>query len=218
MSNDVLCGTIKVYHNEFSGKKEDEGREALDALVVVTNREGDEISFKVLSVSNDNGYFHTKVIPGQHFTLSSRTEDIYHFEEACGDEKDRLVKMFNEMKLAEENAPWKFSGRMYEKNSFGELAPVKGIEVVLKGPKPKNLDEATRMAYERHPMYFFGGSIWKDFVAGDFSLNAVPSYYMEIYKTDDQLEALLSYGKEKGFDTSLVEELMEARDAGELER
>ena len=194
-------GTLKVYVN--SGKRE--GKERLVADVVLLGR-GSNNQFRMLNISFSDGHFTTPSIVGQYMVLNS-TNDTYSFEEADGEKRESLENKYKGMCEAEEKAPWKFSGRKYERTSKGDFFPIEGTDFEVE--IPGDIDTPLRYAYEHYPEYFFGGSVAKQFVGGDFSLVPVPGYYCDMYKTNDQQEALLLLGKEKGWNISSVEEIMD---------
>lgn len=215
-------GELKVYR--------DDNRLGLSLEVAFLGREDNELDkFRILSVKCDCGYYSKPVSKGQYLNLLT-DQDVYLFSEAEGDLKQSLENTWNDILEEEKNSPFKFSGKKYEKceattkkmhgnpffSSYPHLlhfSPVEGSEI--KAEFPSGLKDPERYAYEQYPEYFFGCSIYKDFPGGNFTLVAVPSYYCDLYQTDDQLEALLSYGKEKGWDTSKVEDMINLREENE---
>lgn len=180
----------------------------LEVNVALIKRDSSYVAFRVLEVIRDDGFFSSPASCGNRYVLEY-VFDPYEFEEASGEESERLSKIYEKILDKDSTATWWFSGHIVKMEN-GEPSIVKGTGMTLSigADEANNIEDAVRILYERFPRHFFCSTIERYLVDGDYATAPSPDYYMKRYGVDDELQALLALGKEAGWDTSEVENCM----------
>lgn len=200
MKEILTFGTLSIYGDEYRGTPNKLDLEVEVArLPKMKDCEEEQCDYRVIRVlQNTKRFYHQDILPGYY--LSPNRNTIFLFR------KEKCETLSNDYELLlqqERNTPWTFHGNPTILDKDGHLISSKE-SITFYNKRPETLDEATKWAFETRPDCFLGSSISKEFPGGDFCINAVPSYYEQLYHTNDLETILMHIANEQGYQTTNI--------------
>lgn len=201
----LTFGTLSIYGDEYRGT---DGLLDLEVEVARLPKTEDceegQWNYRVIRVLQDTKqFYHKDILPGHYLSTDQNTIFLFHEEKY-----ETLSIAYESLLQQERNIPWEFHGNPTILDKDGHLISSKE-SITLYNRQIKTLDDAIRWAFETRPDCFLGSSISKKFPGGSFCIHSVPSYYEQLYHTNDLETILMQIANEQGYQTTNISTYVE---------